>query len=371
MSLYSNSRFSRTRGNEIAMGAFYTDVAHCRDIAKMFLWPEAEVSILEPSVGDGKAVIAATNADKHPERKIFAVELNSTTAVETRKSPHIEAVLEADFTNGVRIRKHCFSFCFANPPYLTEQEDDGGVRVERVFLEKIINYLKFDGILVWIVPYKQFLEQSNARLWARNFDTLAAYKFREGEFAKYHQIVVVGKHVRPHEVLAPALAEFQEKYALENLSELPDDLVPFIEVPPSPASGVDLFAPRIFNSAEAYEYLAVNGLGQELDAAIGRRISTPKFTDGELLRPPIPPKKDSLYLLATSGAGQGLAGSEEAGDLHLQRGVAEIVETARTNDGGDEDEDGDSYKAGTMTVTSSTAITMTIIQNDGRITVLK
>ena len=172
-------------------------------------------------------------------------------------------------------------------------------------------------------------------------------------------------------MLAPALVEFQEKYALENLSELPDDLVPFIELQPSPASGVDLFAPRIFNSAEAYEYLAVNGLGQELDAAIGRRISTPKFTDGELLRPPIPPKKDSLYLLATSGAGQGLAGSEEAGDLHLQRGVAEIVETARTNDGGDEDEDGDSYKAGTMTVTSSTAITMTIIQNDGRITVLK
>ena len=368
MAIYTNNRFSRTRENEAKMGAYYTDVAHCRDIAKMFQWPDEEVCILEPSIGDATAVIAVTDVNEYSNRKIFGVELNGTVAAQTKQNPYVETVLEADFTNGVRIRKHCFSFCFANPPYLTEHEEDGGVRVERVFLEKIINYLKFDGVLVWVVPYSQFMDKSHTRLWIRNFETLAMYRFRAQEYAKYHQIVVVGKHTRPHEVLAPQLEAYQEKYHLDNLEELPNNLEPTIVVPPSPLSGVDLFAARIFNSAEAYQYLASNGFSTELNAAIGRRLSTPKFSEGELLRPPIPPKKDSLYLLATSGAGQGIAGSEEAGDLHLQRGVAEVVETARVNEC--EDEDGERMQSNTMTVTSRTQITMTVVQNDGTITAL-
>lgn len=41
----TNSRFSRLRANESKLGAYYTDVAHCRDLRKLFRFPEDEVCV--------------------------------------------------------------------------------------------------------------------------------------------------------------------------------------------------------------------------------------------------------------------------------------------------------------------------------------
>lgn len=364
---YTNNSFSRTRGNEAKMGAFYTDLSHCRDISNLFVWPDEEVSILEPSIGDASAVIEATGKAKR--RRIFGVELNDTTAEETKKNPQVEAVLKADFTNGVMIRKGCFSFCFANPPYLSEYDDDGSYRIEKVFLEKIANYLKVGGILVWIVPHSQFEETSHHRLWMKHFDTLVAYKFREEEYSKWKQVVVIGRKVRVRDGFYPAeVAEHIQKYHVGKLEELPSNLTPTIEVLPSPSDGVDLFAPRKFDEGAVYRHLCGMDMGVpgEICNIMERKLSIPIFLESELLRPPIPPKKDSLYLLATSGSGQGYTGSEETLDLHLQRGVAEIVEDIRLPDSDEDDE----RVVSSMVVTSRTAITMTVVQNDGTITAL-
>ena len=80
-------------------------------------------------------------------------------------------------------------------------------------------------------------------------------------------------------------------------------------------------------------------------------------------KPPIPLKKDSLYLLATSGSGQGLTGSEENSDLHLQRGVAEVIEESEYST----DEKGKEIEK----VISRTKVSMTVVENDGKITVLE
>lgn len=363
---YENNSFSRTRGNEAKMGAFYTDLSHCRDIGNMFIWPEEEVSVLEPSIGDAKAVIETT---RKANRKIFGVELNDATADSTKQNPQVEAILKADFTNGVMIRKGCFSFCFANPPYLSEHDEDGSYRIEKVFLEKIANYLKVGGILVWIVPHSQFEELSHHKLWMKHFDTLAAYRFREEEYDKWKQVVIIGRKVRARETFfSNDVSAHIQKYHVSRLEELPYDLEPTIEVLPSPSEGVDLFACRSFDEKAAYQFLCNLGTGipDEVNKIMERKISIPEFRESELLRPPIPPKKDSLYLLATSGSGQGFTGSEETFDLHLQRGVAEVIEETRMVDEDDED----TSNSSTMVVTSRTAITMTVVQNDGTITAL-
>lgn len=366
--IYQNSSFSRTRENEAKMGAYYTDPSHCRDIGKMFLWPDDEVSVLEPCIGDARAVMEVTQAPTNENIKIFGVELNDTVADATAKNPHIEALLKADFTNGIMIRKNCFSFCFANPPYLSSKSDMEGSseRLERQFLERIVNYLKIGGILVWVVPYSQFSELQHTRMWMRNFETLCMYRFRDSEYQKYHQVVVVGRKVAKHEVLSMQVSEHMGKYHLDSLSVLPSDLTPTIQVLPSKAADVDLFTTRVFDHEAAYQYLESNGFGTEICAALDRRISEKVFAESELLQPPIPLKKDSLYLLATSGVGQGLTGSEENGDLHLQRGVAEVVEESHY-DSYDETEDTD---GGRIVVTTHTAIVMTIVQNNGTITTL-
>ncbi len=366
---YENSRFSRTRANESKMGAYYTDLSHCRDIAKLFVWPEEEVSVLEPSIGDAKAVIEVTGMAN--SRKIFGVELNDATAEETKKNPQVEAVIKADFTNGVMIRKSCFSFCFANPPYLEEHDDDGGYRIEKAFLEKIANYLKVGGILVWVVPHSQFEEVSHHRLWMKHFETLAAYRFREEEYSKFKQVVVIGRKVRMKDGFFPTeVTDHINRYHVSRLEELPSNLEPVIEVLPSPSEGVDLFTSRIFDARQAYEFLSDMEMcmPKEVSEIMNRKLSIPVYHESQLLRPPIPPKKDSLYLLATSGSGQGFTGSEETFDLHLQRGVAEMVEDIRYPDADDEEDDGNGKDV--MIVTSRTAITMTVVQNDGTITAL-
>ena len=93
------------------------------------------------------------------------------------------------------------------------------------------------------------------------------------------------------------------------------------------------------------------------------KLTTPRFVINNLGKPPIPLKKDSLYLLATSGSGQGLTGSEATNDLHLQRGVAEVIAESEYH----QEEDGKVREK----VVTRTKVTMTVIENDGKITVLE
>lgn len=362
----TNSRFDRLRANESKLGAYYTEVEHCKDLRKLFRFPEEEVCVLEPCIGDATAVISVTGAAQNPNIKIFGVELNNAVAERTKENPFVTELLGgADFTNGdVMIRKKSFSFCFCNPPYMAEQSDlgDERIRMEVVFLEKIPNYLKIGGILVWVVPEKSFFETSHLRQWVKNFETLACYRFRSDEYSKYKQIVVIGKLIVKREVRTSDLSIAAEQIG-RTITELPRNLTAQIDVPPSSAEEVDLFTTRIFNADSAHEFLVTKGIPQEGKDLFDRRVTQSAFSDTDLKRPPIPLKKDSLYLLATSGAGQGFTGSIENQDLHLQRGVAEVIEEVRENF----DDEGE---ANSITVTQRTAISMHIIESNGTITTL-
>lgn len=363
---YESSSFSRTRENEAKMGAYYTELSHCNDIRKMFIFPDEEVCALDPSIGNGEAIITATGAHENPHIKIFGVELNDEEAQNTAKKPYITECLQADFTNEVVICKSSFSFAFGNPPYLAERNETGdkNIRLERIFLEKIVNYLKIGAVLVWIIPYKAFCDVSYLRIWMRDFDTEAIYKFRSAEYQKYHQIVIVGRKVSRRIPIMSQLSEYVDTWNLRNLKELPTDLSPTIIVNPSCAKEVDVFTTRNFNSKAAYAFLQ-KGLPEDVKIAFDRRVSQKKYVGGELGRPPIPPKNDSKYLLVTSGFSDGEVGSIETKNLHMMRGVAEVVEETRY----DTNEDGD--LSGTMTVTTRTAAGIRIVENNGKITLLE
>lgn len=363
MSISHQSSFSRTLANEGKMGAYYTDVGHCLDIGKMFHFPEdEEVSVLEPSIGDGAAVIAVTGAEHNPNIKIFGVELNDVVADATKKNPLIEECLKADFLNGVRISNNAFSFCFGNPPYMTDRMDGDSERTERQFLEKVGYYLKKDGILVWVIPYSVYTEESYFRYFNSRYELLHCFRFREREYDKYHQLVLVAKK-------RSFLVSFQKDKFISMLAavddedkipELPDSFTEKIPVPCSDSKEISLFAPKEFDLDAAYANLD-NQMPPALCKVFDKKVSVPHYLVTSMGRPLIPLKKDSMYLLATSGGGQGLTGSEETNDLHLQRGVAEIIEENQLE-----------YK-GDKTVcrsTTRTQVTMTIVQNNGKITSL-
>lgn len=365
---YESSSFSRTKENEAKMGAYYTDLAHCKDIGKLFRFPDEEVCVLEPSIGDASAVITVTGAERNSNIKIFGVELNDATARSTKENPCVTALLQADFTNGVYIRKNCFSFAFGNPPYLAEKDENGekNVRLERVFLDKIVNYLKIGGILVWVIPYNAFIEKSYLRMWMQDFETLAVYKFRGSEYAKYHQIVLVGRRTRTHSPLAPEIAAYYDQWHLSDVPELPSDLSPCIDVMPSYEKDVDLFATRQLDCDAALQYLS-KSISDDLCLAFDSNVSQKSYGEQKLGNPPIPLKKDSKYLLVTAGFTDGVVGSVATNDLHMMRGVANVVENIHYSDFDEEEAGNDSN---TMTVTTSTQMEIRVLENNGTITLL-
>lgn len=365
--MQTQNSFSRTVINEGKMGSYYTDLEHCKRLRRLFVFPQDEVCVLEPSIGDGSAVIACTDADKNPNIKIFGVELNDTVAESTANNPYVTECLKADFLEGVRIRNNAFSFCFGNPPYLNDTLDgEKGARMERSFLEKVTYYLAKDGILVWIIPYHVYIEESYFRYVQSRYEVLHTYKFLEYEFEKYKQVVIVARKKKMSEILSKEnLGNLLSAVTpLEKVPELPDDFTEKIDVLPSKADAIDLFCSKIFDVDAAYETL--QSLPTELKSRFDERVAVPRYLVNDIGNPPIPLKKDSVYLLATSGGGQGITGSEETLDIHLQRGVAEVIEEEtleKTVAGG--------KTKSHIRATTRTQISMTIVENNGRITVLQ
>jgi len=270
--------------------------------------------------------------------------------------------VEADFLTTFRCSKNCFSFCFANPPYLN---GEGKERTEKQFLEKATNYMVKEGIAVWVIPHRVYEEDTFLRFWVTRYEPLGEWRFRDAEYSKWQQVVIVGRK-RPTilpTMLKEEFAVWKERAKLENISILP---IVFseneqIKVPVSDPAEVKTFSSTEFHPEEALGRLVEKGMG-ELDKVFLKRVPVKPYVANQVGRPPIPLKKDSLYLLAVSGAGQGAAG-EEGIDLHLQRGHAEVVEDVTH----ETDEKGISVQK----VTSRTQITMSIIETDGTITRLQ
>ena len=358
-----NANFSRVANNIEKMGAYYTDVDHCRQICNLFSWPkEKEVCVLEPSIGDGSAVIAATNAKENENIRIFGVELNDAVAETVKKNPYMEAVLKADFLSGVRIKNNAFSFCFGNPPYM--EDDLGGTRerYELLFLKKVVNYLTKGAVCVWVIPHRVFVEESFFRFWNTRFDTLGVYKFHESEYKKYGQVALIGRKCGMKMFQKGEMDNLRSKYlSVDNIPELPENYTgEKIEVYPTDSKDVTLFGCVEFNPNEANELLIEKG--NDLDCLFSTYASIPEFLSSDIGRPPIPPKNDSMYLLSVCGVGSGKAG-EEGNDLHLQRGIAEVVEEKET----EVQDDGKKRKV-VDKITTRTAIKMTVIQGNGEIT---
>lgn len=350
------SRFSRDLGNAAKMGAFYTDPEHCRRIGQLFDFPAEEVCVLEPSIGDGVAVQNVLLGCENPT--VFGVELNTSTYDDLKeKFPY---VLNTDFLNGVKISKGSFTFCFANPPYGVHQESKE--RLEKLFIEKLWGYLKPGAVFALVIPHYVLTDEKFAKCYLARFNPIACFRFDDDVYASYQQIVVIGKRRSSLGMMKTWLAKFMEKVSsVDKLAYLPrygEPVPQKIPVEPSASDDIEYFTTLEFDVRKAGEAVADSGLY----CFIEKKAMTPEYHAAKLSRPPVPLKKDSLYLCAISGYGQGLAGSEETHDLHLQRGSAKVTVTPEVVR-----KDGKSV----VVEHSYTKMILNIIENDGRITTLE
>lgn len=356
--IFKQSRFSRTLINDGKMGAYYTDTEHCRRIGNLLEFPE-EFIALEPSIGDGSA-IAATLEKAPVFPKVYGVELNRNTYEEVKKDERFY-VIGADFLNGIKVSNKAFSYVFSNPPYGVDA--DRRERYEKLFAEKIFNYMVPGGILAYVIPYPVFMDERFLKPFFSKFNPLCVFRFDDAEYAKFHQIVVIAQRRRIIGYQRKWFDEFVPKVdSLEKLAYLPKvDMVPEkrIPVPSSSDEKLVYFTTLAFNAKEAGKELAKSNLYSMIE----RNACVPRYRATELGHPAVPLKKDLLYLCAIAGGGHGLTGSKQTHDLHLQRGVAKVLTDQQIT----KKENGQTE----MIESSYTKISLNIIENDGTISVLE
>jgi hypothetical protein len=339
------------------MGAYYTDVDHCKRIGNLFAFPDEEVCVLEPSIGDAEAVLAVTGRRTNENIKIFGVELNPITCDELEEEKKVDFLLNADFLNGIRVSHNVFSFCFSNPPYGLAQDEHK--RLETLFVDKMAYYITAKGILALVIPYYVLTDDNFARTFFKWFQPLAEFRFDDEVYSQFKQIVVIGMKRNSIGYLRSNYDEYMQR--IDNIEKLPylpaaNDEVTRIRVLPSSEEKIEYFTTLAFDSSRAAEYLKTSPLYNVMKD----KIFVPKYNATELGRPPVPLKKDLLYLCAISGGGQGLVGSEENKDLHLQRGVVKTMTMEEASPDGDE-----------VIEKTYAKVYLNVIQNDGTITVFE
>lgn len=362
-------KFHQKQANEAKLGAYYTDPEHCAFLGKLFEFSkEEETCVLEPSAGNGLAVKLVTGAQENSKIRIFADEIDADVASVLTEDPCFEKVLAADFKSDVYITNNAFTFCFGNPPYMDELNfersyGDRAERTEKVFLDKVGNYLKPGGIICWVIPHRVFVEDSYLGMWMRRYETLAIYKFHEKEFAKWGQVAVIGRK-RPVSVavMKEDRAVFQERCRLENLAEVPfGECEEKIMVPPSPTSGIRDFHTYKFDAEAADAYVKAHPeVVENLNQAIAARTGIKSYDDSEVYVPPKRLSPQNLALLTACGVGSGFAGSVEEGTLHLQRGSVSITTEQRVEKNG-------SDTTATLVERKRSTTNIVLIESDGTI----
>lgn len=345
------NQFLQTRMNQAKLGAYYTDPQHCRWLADLLKFPEGEeVFCLEPAIGDAEAVCLVTGKKENPHIHIYGVDLNENTADTANQNPAVEECLWGDFLSDIIVSPKAFSFCFSNPPY----GDENGKRIEVKFLRKIIPCLMQRAVLVYVIPQYVAVSHDFQEVWNSFFELECGYRFHQKEFERWKQVVLIGrKRDRENE------RQEGKRLQWDGKEEMPLLPVKFdgekIQIPASSGRELSVFTTKDFNYTRALPFLQRSMLADLVEDKIQQEM----YITDRLGEPPIMPNAGQMYLMAISGAGQGLVGSESTKDLHLQRGSVKNVEESEFLN----DENGNLVEA----VRKYTKIGFKIIENGGNI----
>lgn len=346
-----NTAFFQSAINDLKMGAFYTDVEEMQRLSGLFDFSQAEeVCAFDPCAGNGAALRTVTGCRDNV--KTYGVELNEESYSDLLKSQAVDNVLNADFLQEVRISNCAFSFVFMNPPYGKTSE---GSRYEVEFMKRLIRYIAVGGVFVLVVPYYVMQSEEAASLFGQNFELKHMSKFHAKEFSRFKQVVLVGiRREVPDEFNDDRRKILTACSRIEEMQEVPSAFENKIVVKSSHQEGVSTFSTERISIIDVERASKESKLYELVDKAT--RIDS-ILNVGQ---PPIPIREDHAYLMATTGISEGIVGSAENKDLHLQRGSLEKGIKEEYERRGEKSE---------LYITESTLYktTLTTVENNGEI----
>ena len=300
--------------NNIKLGYYPTDPDNIALLLRGIRFPEGvTTNLLDPCCGCGKALRQLADGNNC---YTYGMELDEHRAEEAQTRLH--RVGFGSFFHS-QISREAFHVLFLNPPYLSVLTEGGSrVRSEKQFLVQSIRTLMLGGLLIYIVPYYR-LTPDICKILAENFSDLSVWKFTDGEFARFHQAVVLGLRRKPAED-----DEMAERLGAQTLVPEKIPCVTELEenryVLPAVTKNVEVFRGERFNEKELERQLTRSGSFTRLLHAKSALDSTEKH-------PLLPLSIGQIGLIGGSGMINGLI---ECDTPHIIKGrIVKVKNTER------------------------------------------
>lgn len=278
--------------NNVKMGYYPTDPENIRLMLRGISFPEGvTTNVFDPCCGCGQALRQIAQGNNC---FAYGVELDGSRAEEAQTRLH--HVGFGSFFHST-ISHEAFHLLLLNPPYLSVLNESGSkARHEKRFLIEGIPHLLYGGLVLYVIPYYR-LTADICRILCDNFEDITVWRFTDGEFKRFRQIVVMGS--RRRRTTVPQDTGWLEQYAVR-----PDQIPVLTELTaprytlPAKATAVKAFRGERFNEKELFEQL------RRSDSF--KQLMTRSQLDGGIKRPLLPLSISQIGLIGGSGMINGL-----------------------------------------------------------------
>lgn len=317
--------FARLARNFAKAGYFPTDEPTLeRCLSALEPAPSGTLSILDPCAGEGAAIAEIAHDLDRDRVRAYAVEYDLDRAESARAL--VDRCLHSDLMDTM-ISRQAFGLLFLNPPYGDIERNEcagyefhGRARLEKLFYQRTLPFLQYDGVLIFIIPVYT-LDDELVGWLTRHFVDLRAYRAVE---TKFQQMVIFGRRARGKDQTQESTRAARERLLkigkgdLE-LEELPADwpYLPYV-IPSSSSEPAHFYRLSVEPAQFASEVGRLKGLWPSMGTHLGAAQKS--------LRPPACAlSRWHLALALAAGAVSGIVRAKSGrllvvkGDTHKEK----------------------------------------------------
>jgi hypothetical protein len=324
------------------------------EIIRTYLKPPVERGrLLDPCAGEGKA---ASSLGKVLNCETWGVELSPDRAEKAQSV--MDKVFQAPWQACV-LSDESVSWLYLNPPYEFDRFD-GQKRLEWDFLKTTTSKLMRGGLLTYIIPQKILGMIEVARLLAGHYEAITVYRFPDGLYDKFKQVVVLAYKRKLYQPPTDKEVLSLQSLATTELEPIQTAIEPIYELLPAPARGANGKA-IVFKRTDWEPEEVVEGT---IEAGVHKTtewldLIHPTRSLTQLSQPVMPLKKGHIAMLMASGMMGTVRLTDEAGKPMLIKGrVVKVVEKTEQPDAKDHETVIETYKDKFVT-------TVAVLRQDG------
>jgi len=335
------------------MGYYPTDEPVVEIIRNYLKPPSERGRLFDPCAGEGKAASSLGNA---LNCETWGVELSPERAGKAQNV--MDKVFQAPWQACV-LSDESVSWLYLNPPYEFDRFE-GQKRLEWDFLKTTSSKLMRGGLLTYIIPQKILGMIEVARLLAGHYEAITVYRFPDGLYEKFKQVVVLAYKRKLYQLPTDKEVQSLQSLASMDLEPIQPVVEPIYQLLSAPSRGAN-GKPVVFKRTdwepeevvEATKEAGVHTTNDWLD------MIHPTRGLAQLSQPVMPLKKGHIAMLMASGMMGTVKLADEEGKPMLIKGrVIKVVEKTEQPDSKETDTVVETYKDRFVT-------TVAVLKQDG------